>query len=252
MARLQKAWGWLGHVVPYFCPWCHGIVSPSGWNRQLQDRLMGASPEKPGSHTDAAGLSHPAERGSGVEVTTGLDKDVPKKHPWWDGQKWDVWWLWGWQTWHPSQSYTIPEQGFYLPLAWLLSLQQGHAVLLEAKGINLTRLAPLLSLTWPNFVDLLYLCCLCSCCSFPIHVLASFWLQQPQLFILFSCHIQGRHREELGEGELWQSVQVCISVCVSVWTHLQGTSTGRLVPPWLPLLRKRRRKCQISSQQGSC
>lgn len=104
---------------------------------------------------------------------------------------------------------------FLSSLAWLLSPQQGHAVLLGAKGIDLTRLAPLLPLTWPDFIDLLCLCCLCSCCSLSICPFALFWLQQPQLFILFACHIQGRCQEELGEGEPWQSVQVCKSECVN-------------------------------------
>lgn len=75
-------------------------------------------------------------------------------------------------------------------------------------------------------MGLLCLRCFCSCCSFPLHALAWFWLQQQQLFTLFVCHVWRRRQEELGEGKPCLSVQVCmrggegVLVCVWVCEHI--------------------------------
>lgn len=81
--------------------------------------------------------------------------------------------------------------------------------------MNLTRLAPLLPLTWPDFIDLLCVCCLCSCCSFPLHAFALFWLQQPQLFISFYSLATYREgaRRSWGKGSRGR-VCKCAYLCV--------------------------------------
>lgn len=194
-------------MVPIQANWFLSL----GGNRQLEDRLMGAmrnleatlipaGPRLPNSAGLWQGGDHkPGQQGAAQKASLvgWLWGNVAKKGMCCGGGGWT------WQTQCPSQDCAVSGQGcffFYLPLACLLSHQHKCAAALRARMIPLTRTAPLRPLTWPDFVGFLCLLFFCSCCSFRLHALALFWLQQQQLFTLFIYHVWRRCQEELGEG----------------------------------------------------
>lgn len=230
---MQKAWESRGPMqANCFSIWVGTGSYRTGWWVLAMRNLEATLPQQ--------GLSHPAERGCGMEVTTGLDnKELHRKHHWWGG--FGVTW--------PKMGYVVVvgmanptslselchSRARFLSSSGLIAEPPARACCLAGSQRNESdQVSPTPSpyLAWfhrfavcllPLFLLLLPSPCFCLILAAAATVVH---------FILFTCHIQGRRQEELGEGKPWQSVQVCVSVCVWVCEHI---SRARAKAGWFLL-----------------